>query len=166
MAVIFFKRLGWFWLLVLLQALVLNHVHLLGCAMPFLYVYLILMLNVNTSRKALLLWGFFLGLTVDIFSDTPGMNAAATTFLAFMRPSLLTLFAPRDCSDDMEPGIGSMGEWLFFRYILAGVVLHHTVLLAMEAFSFFDFGFLLLEILSSSLLTVFCVMAVEGICKK
>lgn len=27
--------------------------------------------------------GFFLGLAVDILSDTPGMNAAATVLLAF-----------------------------------------------------------------------------------
>lgn len=166
MAIIFFKRLGWFWLLVFIQVLVLNHVHLLGCAMPFLYVYLILTLDVSTSRNVLLLWGFFIGLAVDVFSDTPGMNAAATTFLAFVRPSLITLFAPRDCAEDMEPGIRSMGGWLFFRYILVGVVLHHTILLTIESFSFFDWGFLLLEILSSSLLTACCVMAIEGICKK
>ncbi len=166
MAIVFFKRLGWFWLLVFIQVLVLNHVHLMGYAMPFLYVYLILTLNVNVSRNILLLWGFFLGLAVDVFSNTPGMNAAATTFLAFMRPSLLTLFTPRDCAEDMEPGIKSMGFWLFFRYVLVGVALHHTVLLAIESFSFFDLGFLSLEILSSTLLTTFCVMAIEGICKK
>ena len=166
MAIVFFKRLGWFWLLVFIQVLVLNHVHLMGYAMPFLYVYLILTLNVNVARNILLLWGFFLGLAVDIFSNTPGMNAAATTFLAFMRPSLLTLFTPRDCAEDMEPGIKSMGFWLFFRYVLVGVALHHTVLLTIESFSFFDLGFLSLEILSSTLLTTFCVMAIEGICKK
>lgn len=166
MAIVFFKRLGWFWLLVFIQVLVLNHVHLMGYAMPFLYVYLILTLNVNVSRNILLLWGFFLGLAVDIFSNTPGMNAAATTFLAFMHPSLLTLFTPRDCAEDMEPGIKSMGFWLFFRYVLVGVALHHTVLFTIESFSFFDLGFLSLEILSSTLLTTFCVMAIEGICKK
>lgn len=87
MAIVFFKRLGWFWLLVFIQVLVLNHVHLMGYAMPFLYVYLILVLNINVSRNILLLWGFFLGLAVDIFSNTPGMNAAATTFwLLRVRP--------------------------------------------------------------------------------
>lgn len=166
MAIVFFKRLGWFWLLVFIQVLVLNHIHLMGYAMPFLYVYLILILNINISRSVLLLWGFFLGLAVDIFSNTPGMNAAATTFLAFMRPSLLTLFAPRDCAEDMEPGIRSMGFWLFFRYVLVGVALHQTVLLSIESFSFFDLGFLILEILSSVILTTCCVMAIEGVRKK
>lgn len=166
MAIIFLRRLGWLGALLFIQVLVLNHVHLLGYATPFLYVYLILTLNMNVSRRALLLWGFFLGLAVDIFSNTPGMNAAATTFLAFVRTPLLTLFAARDCPDDMQPGIRSMGVRLFLRYVLVGVALHHAFLLMVESFSLMDVGVLLIEIVSSTLLTTCCVMAVEGICKK
>lgn len=166
MAIVFFRRLGWFWLLVFIQVLILNHIHLFGYAMPFLYVYLILVMSINISRTALLLWGFFLGLAVDVFSDTPGMNAAATTFLAFIRPALLALFVPRDCAEDMEPGLRSMGFRLFFHYVLAGVALHHALLLTIESFTFFDFSFLLIEVISSALLTTLGVMAIEGICKK
>ena len=32
-----------------------------------------------------MIWAFLLGLAVDIFGNTPGMNAAAATVLAFMR---------------------------------------------------------------------------------
>ena len=48
-----------------------------------------------------MLWAFFFGLTIDVFSDTPGMNAAATVLLAFLRPSLLRLFTPRDNQDNL-----------------------------------------------------------------
>ncbi len=166
MAIVFLKRFGWFLLLVLVQVLVLNHVHLLGYATPFMYVYFILMLPANVSKHALLVWGFFLGLAVDIFSNTPGMNAAATTFLAFMRPSLLSLFAPRDCADDMEPSLKSMGIELFSRYVLTGVVLHHILLLIVESFSFFNIVSLSIKIISSALFTTLCILAMEGIRKK
>ena len=43
--VLFLHRLGWFVFLVLLQVLVLNHVHILGYATPMLYIYYILILN-------------------------------------------------------------------------------------------------------------------------
>lgn len=56
--------------LVLVQALVLNHIHLFGCAMPLFYVYLVLLYPRNYARWGLLLWGFFLGLVIDIFSNT------------------------------------------------------------------------------------------------
>lgn len=58
---------------------------------------------VGHSRNALMLWAFFLGLAVDVFSDTPGMNAAATVLLAFLRPTFLRLFVPRDTLDTLVP---------------------------------------------------------------
>ena len=78
----YLHKIGWFIGLVLLQVLILNNVHIAGYATPFLYIYLILKFESETPRNALMLWAFFLGLTVDIFSDTPGMNAAATVALA------------------------------------------------------------------------------------
>ena len=77
--------------MVLLQVLILNNVHIAGYATPFLYIYLILKFESDVPRNVLMLWAFFLGLSVDIFSDTPGMNASATVLLAFLL-FLLILF--------------------------------------------------------------------------
>lgn len=91
---IYLHKIGWFVGLVLLQVLILNNVHIAGYATPFLYIYLILKFNSEISRNTLMVWAFFLGLTVDIFSDTPGMNAAATVWLAFLRPTLCACLFP------------------------------------------------------------------------
>ena len=96
MIITYIHRIGWFIGLVLLQVLILNNVHIAGYATRFLYIYFILKFNSGTSRNELMLWAFFFGLTIDVFSDTPGMNAAATVLLAFLRPSLLRLFTPRE----------------------------------------------------------------------
>ena len=95
MIINYLHKIGWFICLVLLQVLILNNVHIAGYATPFLYIYLILKFESDVSRNTLMLWAFFLGLTVDVFSDTPGMNAAATVLLAFLRPIFLRLFVPR-----------------------------------------------------------------------
>lgn len=150
----------------LLQVLILNNMHIVGYATPFLYVYLILKFESETSRNALMLWAFFLGLAIDVFSDTPGMNAAATVFLAFLRPVLLRLFTPRDAVESFVPAVRAMGISPFLKYLSFSVLVHHAVLLSIEFFSFAHLGTLLLRILSSSVLTVACVMAVEGIRKK
>ena len=84
MIITYIHRIGWFIGLVLLQVLILNSVHIAGYATPFLYIYFILKFSSGTSRNELMLWAFFFGLTIDIFSDTPGMNAAATVLLAFV----------------------------------------------------------------------------------
>ena len=136
MVINYLHKLGWFIGLVLLQVLILNNVHIAGYATPFLYIYLILKIESETPRNALMLWAFFLGLTVDIFSDTPGMNAAATVALAFLRPAFLRLFVPRDTFEDIVPSIKTMGFAPFLKYLVVSVFAHHLILLAIEFFSF------------------------------
>ncbi len=161
------KNIGWFLALVLLQAMIMNHICILGYAKPLIYVYLILVIGNTTSRLALLLWGFCLGLAVDIFSNTLGLNAAATTFLAFVRPGLLNLFVTHESSDNtVYPGIQSFGIGKFFRYVLIAVSIHHLLLFTLESFSFFDWFYLLVATVSSALLTTLCVLAIDSISKK
>ena len=110
-----------------------------------------------------MLWAFFFGLTIDIFADTPGMNAAATVFLAFLRPSLLRLFTPRDTLDSIIPSFKTMGIAPFLKYTIASVFVHSLTLLTIEFFSFSSILLLLLWVVSCTLLTVTCIIAVEGI---
>ncbi|MBQ8673858.1 MAG: rod shape-determining protein MreD [Bacteroides sp.] len=165
MLVNYLNRLGWFLGLLLLQALILNHVHLWGVATPFLYIYLLLTLESDTSPGTLMLWAFFLGLAVDTFSDTPGMNAASAVLLAFVRPYCLRLFMPRDSVDTIRPSLRTLGMLPFLKYAAVCVLIHHTMLMLMEFFSLLHAGLLLLHILACSLLTLACIMAVEGIRK-
>ena len=175
MLINYLHKIGWFIGLVLLQVLILSNVHIAGYATPFLYIYLILKFESDTPRNALMLWAFFLGLAVDVFSDTPGMNAAATVLLAFLRPTFLRLslsmtigclMAPRDTLDTLVPAIRTMGILPFLKYLVVSVLIHHGLLLTLEFFSFAHIGTLLLRIAASTLLTVTCIMAVEGIRKK
>ena len=156
MIITYIHRIGWFIGLVLLQVLILNSVHIAGYATPFLYIYFILKFSSGTSRNELMLWAFFFGLTIDIFSDTPGMNAAATVLLAFLRPSLLRLFTPRDNPDSFIP---------FLKYTTASVFVHSLALLSIEFFSFTSIWLLLLRVLLCTILTVTCIIAIEGIKK-
>ena len=88
----YLHKIGWFVGLVLLQVLILNNVHIAGYATPFLYIYLILKFESETPRNALMLWAFFLGLTVDIFSDTPGMLRLRWLWLSYALLSCVCLY--------------------------------------------------------------------------
>lgn len=144
----------------------LNKVHILGYATPFLYIYLILKFESDTPRNTLMLWAFALGLLVDIFSDTPGMNAAATVWLAFVRPVVLQLFVPRDTVEAFVPSMRALGIVPFLKYLVVCTLIHHIALLCIESFSFAHLGILLLRIAASTLLSVACILALEGIRKK
>src|SRR4051794_27603630 len=99
MTVKIFQYMLQFVLLVLLQVMVLNHIQLNGYINPYIYTYFILLLPVGISDALLLVVAFLLGFCIDLFSSTGGMHAAATVFLAFCRPAILKLIAPRDGYD-------------------------------------------------------------------
>lgn len=159
----YIHRIGWFAGLLLVQVLILNNVHIAGFATPFVYIYLTLKLPSDTGRKEQMLWAFVLGLAVDMFADTPGMNASASVLLAFLRPALLRLFMPRDMSDSFIPGFRTMGVGSFLKYVSACTLLHHAMLYAIEYFSTAHIGMAVLHIAASSVLTVACMAAIEGI---
>ena len=51
----FFKQLAWFLLILALQVLVFDHVHIFGHATPFVAVYFVLLFPGNSSRTGILL---------------------------------------------------------------------------------------------------------------
>lgn len=154
-------RIEWFLGLAMLQVLVLNQMHILGYATPFLFIYFILKLNTRIGRNALMLWAFTLGFLIDMFSNTPGVNAASATFLAFSRTSILRLVTLRDMDEGFRPGFRSMGVSAFLRYIFLASSLFCIVLFLIDTFSFYDFPVLFFKILSSIISTMLCILCVE-----
>ncbi|WP_300728245.1 rod shape-determining protein MreD [uncultured Bacteroides sp.] len=162
----FLHRLLWFVILLLVQVLILNHLHIDGYGTPVLFIYYIFMLNAETPRISVMLQAFCLGLCVDIFSNTPGMNASACTLLAFVRRGLLASQVDRDINEDYEPGIRIMGFWPFSRYIFIGSILYVLVWQTIDTFSFFRIGELVFKILASTATTMLCILCVDTIRRK
>ena len=82
MIINYLHKIGWFIGLVLLQVLILNNVHIVGYATPFLYIYLILKFESDVPRNALMLWAFFLGLAYNgnlSFSEIFGCQCLGTS---------------------------------------------------------------------------------------
>jgi rod shape-determining protein MreD len=154
-------KIGWALGLILLQVLILNNIHIGGLATPFLYIYFVLKLSSDTPRNQQMLWAFGIGLIIDIFNNTIGINTAAFVLMAFVRPTFLRLFTPRDTYDSFIPSKKIMGVASFMRYLVVCVFIHHAALLTIESFSFISFGMLVLRILLSTLLTIICITAIE-----
>ena len=67
---------------VLAQVFIFDNIQLWGFIVPYVYLLYILVLPNNISRPFLYVLGFLLGLSVDLFSSTLCLHAAATTFMA------------------------------------------------------------------------------------
>lgn len=129
------KDLGRTVLLLLVQVVLLNSIHLLGYATPFIIAYLPMHAARRTPRIPLLLWAFCTGFLSDVLSNTVGMGMAACTFAAMAQPSLLEVFAPRNADDDMVPSLRAMGTWRYLFYTLCTMLLFHAVFYALDAFT-------------------------------
>jgi len=129
-----------FILLILIQLLVVNNIQVNSYINPFMYILIILILPFDINKSLLLFLGFLTGLTIDIFSDTYGIHAAATTLLAFIRPTLLNILSSKEAYEaGTSPDINIYGFSWFLKYLIIATFIHHTCLFILEIFSFNNF---------------------------
>jgi len=164
---IIFSRLVWAIVLVLLQPLVFNHIHLFGYATPLPYVYALLILPSTTPRWLYVVLGFVLGFVVDFFSNTFGMAAAATTFAGLCTPFLLKFFGPKDFDPDnlLLPSFESLETKNFLFYAAALLFVHACVFFTLEAMTFNHFSGLIFNMFGSTALSLLFVSLFELIRK-
>jgi rod shape-determining protein MreD len=157
----FLKNFVRFVLLVSLQIFLLNKVNFFGYLNPYIYILFIMLLPFETPGWLLLLFGFVTGLIIDMFANTPGLNAAATVLMAFMRPAVINLVGNRpDYDQSGEPSMRDMGFQWFLPYAIMMVLIHHCALNLIDVFSFREFGQTFLRvIISSSFTLIFIFLA-------
>lgn len=143
-----------FIVLVLVQVLIFNQVHFGGYINPFIYILFIMLLPINTPRYLLLISGFLLGLAIDVFSNSLGMHAAATVFIAFIRPFVIRSISNREEDRHNYPGLkqNSFSWFLFYAFIM--VFSHHLVFFFLEFFTFTHFIATLLRVVFSTMFSV------------
>ncbi|MFV0289574.1 MAG: rod shape-determining protein MreD [Mangrovibacterium sp.] len=150
-----------------IQILLLNHVHLLGMAVPFIYIFIIMMMPYRTAPYVLMIAGFSLGLFVDIFMNTIGLNAAATSFLAFLRPTIIRIISKKDYSEiSSSPSVASNGMLWFISYTLLCCLFHELFLYTLESFSFANYAQLLFRTTTGSLSSALIIIVIELLTSK
>jgi len=149
-------------LLILLQILVLNNIQFSGFVNPYVYIMIILLLPSVTQAWLVLIISFLTGLTIDLFTGSPGMHASATLLAGFSRPFVLRLIAPRDGYESgSDLSMAAYGLRWFFMYTTTIVLIHHTALFFLEVFRFTDFFRTIFRILLSSLFTIGFILLIE-----
>lgn len=156
----------WYLGLILLQVFILNNTHFLGVFLPIIYIYALLRWPPDMSPSLIILLGFLLGFSVDVLSNTPGMNASATTLIAFLRYPTLRLFVSKDDLGSKNIGETTLANGAYWKYVILLVLIHHATLLLLEAFSFTNGFLLLLKIPVCTLLTLVFIFAFERVNEK
>lgn len=111
---------------IFVQVFILKDVVLFGYSFCLLYVFFLLTLPMEVGTVPLLFLGFGMGLIVDVFYDSLGINAAATVLLAFARNPWIKANTPRGGYDDyIPPTLHNMGLGWFTIYALPLISAHH-----------------------------------------
>jgi rod shape-determining protein MreD len=158
------KNILRFLFFILLQVTIIRHLDLGIYVNPFLFVGAILMLPIRTNKTLVLFIAFTTGLIIDMFYNTMGMNAAACTFMAFCRPSVLRIYSPAgDYNADATSTIGSMGLRWMVSYAGTLILLHHLVLFYLEVLSFHGFFTTLLKVIFSAAASLILLLITQSI---
>lgn len=151
-----------FLLLIPAQAIIFNHLILFDVAVPLVFIYLIIMLPITLGTNISTTLGFLAGLGVDIFCDTPGVNALSCTLLAFARKPIFHLYVSTD--DDLagrSPSSRNMGHAAYMKFMVTMALIYCALVFTIEAFQFFNFRLLVLRIAASTVYTFILLYALD-----
>ena len=159
----FLNRLKYFLIAAVIQVLLFSHIHLFGYATVYIYLLFILKMPRFATRNVQMVWAFALGLVVDMFSNTPGINAAAATLLAFMRNYVLAMFIPNGITEDFTPGTRVLRWGAYVSYAAICTLIFCTALFLLEFFTLSHPLHLAISVSGSTLLTLLFVIVFESL---
>jgi cell shape-determining protein MreD len=149
---------------VFVQVYILNAMPLLhDLVTPYLYFLFLLWLPFHIKRGWLLVLGFLLGLSVDYFAMTPGLHAAASVLVAYLRPFIIHLFAPKEATEFnyREPSPRAMGWSAYSLYALILTFIHNFYLLFLEWLSFGHFIDFLMKVFTTTAVSMLMIFLAE-----
>lgn len=144
------------------QILLFNDLSLFDLARPFIYLAPLMMLPIRVVRWQGLLLAFSIGLTVDIFSYSLGIHAAATVFMFYIRDFLLhNIIGLGEEFEGMEPHADLLGIGNYLLYIGIMVFTHHLLMLLLDRLSVFHFADFILSLFVNTFFTILILLITE-----
>jgi hypothetical protein len=130
---------------------------------PVIYFLFILWLPFSVSRFWLLIIGFITGLSLDYFTMSPGLHAAACVLIAYIRPFLVNLLIPKDTSEFnyREPSARAMGWAPYSVYVFVLTFLYHSYLVFLEWLQFGNFLDFIIKVIASTAISMLLIFTAE-----
>jgi len=149
----------YFFLYLLAQVMLFRQLVLFNTAFCLIYVAFILLLPVETNPLVLMLAGFLLGFSIDVFYDSLGLHALSLVLVAYLRNFWLTTITPQGGYNSGDgPTLAANGLQWFVVYSLPLVFIHHLVLFFTEAGSFSVFWYTMSKVMTSLMFTITMIL--------
>jgi rod shape-determining protein MreD len=151
-----------FILLVVAQIFLFDKISLWNFVTPMIYICFILSLPYQTPQWAVILLGFFIGMTIDFFTGALGLHALATLVVAFIRPLVIHIIPLRvEREEHLRPILYDMKFVWYIQYVFLMTLIHHFMFFFIDRFSFHHFLQTLIVVLSNTVCSIICVFIIQ-----
>ena len=141
--------------LVALQIFLFNRIDIAGKFTPVIYPIFVLFYPFYRNQYVFLFSSFFIGITIDAFLGTWGINAFATTLIAYFRT--LIFKTSTEVSSDIFSFQNLMWSQFLF-YIFSSIIVHQLLVQSIEFFKLSRFFEVFFNIIISSLISIVFVL--------
>jgi rod shape-determining protein MreD len=147
----------------LLQVLLFDQLQLLGVCHPYIYILCLLMMPITLPHSVDMIIGAIIGLVMDVFCNSLGIHTAACVLLMFIRPYLIGVIVNDKDRLNEQITLRAIGMEAMIKYVIILVLIHHLTVFALGAWSWNHIGFVLLETLVSSLITISVIIGYNAL---
>jgi len=152
------KQIGRYLLIMVFQVLLFDQLQLWGACHPYIYVLCLLMMPITLPHSADMLIGAFAGFIMDIFCNSLGVHMAACILLMYIRPYLIGVIVNDKDRLNEQISLHAIGMEALLKYTVIMVLIHHLTVFSLAAWSWSHMGFVLLETIVSSTITILIVI--------
>lgn len=142
-------------ILVSLQIFVLNRIVIAEKYVPVMYPIFVLFYPFFRNRYVFLALSFLLGLSIDAYLGTWGINALATTTIAFFR-TLIFRTSTETTTDFFS--FQSLQWSQFVIFIFSSIFIHQLMVQYVEFFKFSRFFEILWNVTMTSVISFLCIL--------
>jgi rod shape-determining protein MreD len=154
-----------FFLLLLLQAFLLNNINFFGFINPNIYLLYIIVYRLDGNPTLIIILGFIMGILLDLLSQGSGGHTIATLTIAFIRPFIIRFSFGVNYDVPMGMIKGSLLNQRLL-YLSMMVVIHHLILYSVIFSSFENIVNILKNTLFTSFFTFILVYISLGLFKE
>ena len=152
------RQIGRYIIVMLLQVLLFNQLQLWGVCHPYIYVLCLLMMPITLPHIADMVIGAGVGLLMDVFCNSIGIHMAACILIMFIRPYLLGAIVNDKDRLNEQISLRLIGMEALIKYVVILVLVHHLTIFLLAAWGWSHIGFVLLETMVSSLITIAAII--------
>ena len=157
------KQIGRYIVVMILQVLLFDQLQLLGVCHPYIYILCLLMMPITLPHSADMIIGAVVGLIMDVFCNSLGVHTASCIFIMFIRPYMIGALVNDKDRLNEQISLRALGVEALFKYVVILVLVHHLMVFLLAAWSWSHIGFVLMETVVSSIITISVIMGYNAL---